>query len=151
MKRSFLLTSLTLFSLFISLISFAPAGKAGMVDGILSETNKFRRSKGLPALIMKDELNAIAKKHSEDMAKKRVGFGHAGFSKRNSQAMKVIKPMNRFAENVAHGATSAKEVVTGWKNSPPHRRNMLGNYKYIGIGIAKDKRGRIFYTQVFAG
>jgi uncharacterized protein YkwD len=42
-------------------------------------------------------------------------------------------------------------VVGLWKNSPGHRRNMLGNFKYIGIGIARDRQGRIFYTEVFGG
>lgn len=38
-----------------------------------------------------------------------------------------------------------------WKSSPGHRRNILSPYRYIGVGIDKDKYGRIFYTQVFAG
>ena len=85
------------------------------------------------------------------MARGRVGFGHGGFAKRNSIAKKKINPLSSFAENVAYGATNGKEVVKMWKNSPGHRRNMLGRYKFIGIGTAKDKRGRIFYTQVFGG
>ena len=100
--------------------------------------------------MMKD-LNAIAQKHSEDMARGRVGFGHGGFNQRSAMANKAIKHIHSFAENVAYGATTGKQVVTLWKNSPGHRRNMLGHYKYIGIGIAKDRQGRIYYTQVFAG
>ncbi|MGZ8559725.1 MAG: CAP domain-containing protein [Chitinophagaceae bacterium] len=151
MKKTFLFTSLTCLTLFISLISFSPVFNSKLVDDVLSQTNKFRRSKGLPALIIRDELNEIAQKHSADMARGRVRFGHGGFAKRNAMAKKKISPLNSFAENVAYAATSAKEVVTMWKNSSGHRRNMLGRYKYIGIGTAKDKRGRIFYTQVFGG
>lgn len=105
----------------------------------------------MPALVINEDLNAIAQKHSSNMARKRVGFGHGGFSQRENQAKKRIKPLYSFAENVAYGPTTGKQVVTMWKNSPGHRRNMLGRYKYIGIGIAKDRNGRIFYTQVFAG
>jgi uncharacterized protein YkwD len=54
-----------------------------------------------------------------------------------------------MAENVAYGATTAKEVVSMWKGSSGHRKNMLGNYKYIGIGTARDKRGAIYYTEIF--
>ncbi len=151
MKRTFLFVTLTCFTLFISFISFSPASHSRLIDDVLSQTNKFRRSKGLPALIIREELNAIAQKHSADMARGRVGFGHGGFAKRNALAKKKINPLNNFAENVAYGATSGKEVVTMWKNSSGHRRNMLGRYKYIGIGTAKDKRGHIFYTQVFGG
>ncbi len=151
MKRSWLLIPLTCLTLFAGLISFAPDNNAGIVQDVLSQTNQFRKSKGLPGLIMRNELNAIAQKHSSDMARGRVGFGHGGFAKRNAMAGKKIKPMANFAENVAYGATSGKEVVNMWKNSSGHRRNMLGRYKYIGIGLAKDRKGRIFYTQVFAG
>jgi uncharacterized protein YkwD len=53
------------------------------------------------------------------------------------------------AENVAYGARDAKEVFLLWKNSSVHNKNMLGNYKYIGIGTAKNKRGVIYYTEIF--
>jgi uncharacterized protein YkwD len=101
-------------------------------------------------LIRRDDLNAIAQKHSENMARGRVGFGHSGFNERFNQASKMIKGFKAFAENVAYGPRSGKEAVVMWKNSPEHRRNMLGRYRYIGIGAAKDRRGVIYYTQVFA-
>ena len=85
------------------------------------------------------------------MAKGKVVFGHDGFSARNTMATKKIKSLRTFAENVTYGTTNATQVVTMWKNSSGHRRNLLGLYKYIGIGIAKDRQGRLFYTQVFAG
>ena len=83
MKRSWLLIPLTCLTLFVSLISFSPDNNAGIVQDVLSQTNQFRKSKGLPGLIMRNELNAIAQKHSSDMARGRVGFGHGGFAKRN--------------------------------------------------------------------
>jgi len=153
MKRIYLylVVSLSSFILLASLTSFSPDRDASLIDDVLSQTNKFRKSKRLPALIINQELNAIAQKHSVNMASGRVGFGHGGFSKRNSMAKKAIRSLSSFAENVAYGATSGKAVVAGWKNSPGHRRNLLGRYKYIGIGTAKDRRGRIYYTQLFAG
>ena len=151
MKRVHLFTAFTLLILLINLTSFSPANESSLVNDVLNQTNKFRKSKGLPVLIINEELNAIAQKHSANMARGKVGFGHGGFDKRNNMASKVIIPLNKFAENVAVGASSGKEVVTMWKNSSGHRRNMLGRYKYIGIGTAKDRQGRIYYTQVFAG
>ena len=62
----------------------------------------------------------------------------------------MIKPFNgNVGENVAYGASTAKEAFTIWKNSSAHRKNMLGNYKYIGIGTARNKRGVIYYTEIF--
>ncbi len=124
--------------------------KPGLVQEVFHQTNQFRKSQGLNQLTMRDDLNKIAQRHSEDMARGRVAFGHAGFYKRDAMAKKDIKQLSAFAENVAYGPTSGKQVVSMWKNSPGHRRNMLGRFKYIGIGIAKDKNGRIYYTQVFA-
>lgn len=151
MKRTFLLTTLTLGALFFSLVSFTPGTNASLANDVLKQTNKFRRSKGLPELIMNEDLNAIAQKHSENMAKGRVGFGHGGFSKRNAEATRRVQSIHSFAENVAYGASTGKDVVNMWKSSTGHRKNMLGRYKYIGIGVAKSRRGQIFYTQVFGG
>ncbi|HUZ58755.1 MAG TPA: CAP domain-containing protein [Hanamia sp.] len=152
MKKNLLYTIVICFSLFVSILSFSPGNdNTNLVANVLSLTNQFRESQGLPVLIMKQQLNALAQKHSADMASGRVSFGHAGFGERAAEAMSEIKGLHSFAENVAFGATSANEVVTLWKNSPGHRRNMLGPYKYIGIGTAKDSKGQIYYTEVFGG
>ncbi len=55
MKRSFLFTTVTCLTLFIALISFLPLTDANLIDDVLSQTNKFRKSKGLPELIMNEE------------------------------------------------------------------------------------------------
>ena len=150
MKRLFFNMSFVMFTVF-TLGSFAPAEDNSLEKDVLAETNSFRKSKGKGELQMKEELNAIAQQHSIDMAKGKVAFGHAGFDKRNAMAVSSVSSISSFAENVAFGAPTAAEVVTMWKNSSGHRTNMLGAYKYIGIGVAKDKNGRIYYTQVFAG
>jgi uncharacterized protein YkwD len=40
-------------------------------------------------------------------------------------------------------------VVDGWKNSPEHRKNMLGDFSLTGIGIAQSNDGGYFFTQIF--
>lgn len=119
-----------------------------LTDDVLKYTNQFRRSKGLPALESRDDLNAIARRHSEDMANGRKNFGHAGYDKRANQVKKIFGSC-KTAENVAYGARDAKEAVNIWKGSAGHRKNMLGDYKYVGIGVARNKKGLIFYTQLF--
>ncbi|SFC75905.1 CAP domain-containing protein [Bacillus sp. UNCCL81] len=38
-------------------------------------------------------------------------------------------------ENIAHGQTTANEVMTDWMNSPGHRANIMSpNFKQIGVG-----------------
>ena len=131
------------------LLSVSTAFSGGLNDDVLKYTNQFRKSKRLPALEMREDLNAIARKHSENMAKGKCGFGHAGYHQRELQVQKVIKIEYGMAENVAYGAATGKDVVSMWKGSPGHRKNMLGNYKYIGIGTARDRRGAIYYTEIF--
>jgi uncharacterized protein YkwD len=97
---------------------------------------------------MRADLNAIARSHSDDMARGRRGFGHGGYDQRVQKIKKIYKDCN-VAENVAYGASNAKEAFTIWKNSSGHRKNMLGNYKYVGIGTARNKRGVIYYTEIF--
>jgi len=135
----------------ICLLVFTSAApiKEDLPEDVFRQTNQFRRSKGLPALEMRNDLNAIARRHSEDMASGRRRFGHSGLNEREMKVKRIIKPYYGIAENIAYGARDGKEVVSVWKNSSIHRKNMLGAYKYIGIGIARDRRGDIYYTQIF--
>ncbi len=149
MKRNHLSITIILMFLFILGSSFAPRSNGNLAEDVLIQTNRFRISHGLSELIINKELNKIAQKHSVDMANDRVDFGHNGFAERNAEAKRVIRSLHNFAENVAYGPKSGKEVVNMWSTSPGHRKNMLGHYKYIGIGIAKDRQGRNYYTQVF--
>ena len=136
----------------ISLLSFTTEKPLtdGLAEDVLKYTNQFRKSKGLKILEMRDDLNAIARKHSEDMASGRCSFGHSGYDLRVTKIKKTIKPCDGFvAENVAYGASNGKEAFDIWKNSSGHRKNMLGDYKYIGIGTARNRKGVIYYTQIF--
>jgi uncharacterized protein YkwD len=51
-------------------------------------------------------------------------------------------------ENIAAGQKSAAEVVKDWMNSPGHKANILGDYKYIGVGVV-EKNGRLYWSQEF--
>ena len=40
--------------------------------------------------------------------------------------------------------------MTAWMNSPEHRANILNpTYTEIGVAIAMDAAGRLFFTQEF--
>jgi uncharacterized protein YkwD len=144
--RYFIASSI-LIGVLIFLSSFS-GSTAGLDEDILKYTNQFRRSKGLSTLEMRQDLNQIARKHSEDMARGRRSFGHGGFDQRSRKIRLIFKSCT-IAENVAYGSRNAKEVVAMWKNSTGHRRNMLGDFKYAGIGTARDRRGTLYFTQIF--
>lgn len=152
MKRRFLFLCLSTLLIFCGLASFRSAAATDLRDDVLSEVNKLRSSKGLPELVMDDDLNAIAQKHSENMARGKVRFGHSGFSSRSALARKKMGSNTAaFAENVAFGPATAEGVISLWKNSSGHRRNMLGQYRYAGIGVATDRKGTVYYTMIFLG
>ncbi|RFM28317.1 CAP domain-containing protein [Deminuibacter soli] len=111
--------------------------------------NQHRREIGKPELKMIDPASTAAEKHSANMAARRTGFGHEGFEDRVGNVGKQIGGISGAAENVAYGELTAQEVVNGWLHSPGHKKNIEGNYNLTGIGVAKDKNGTIFYTQIF--
>lgn len=121
----------------------------GMEKNILRYVNDYRRQIGKPELKMIDAASDEADKHSANMAARRTGFGHEGFENRVARIGKQIGGVSAAAENVAYGELTAKEVVNGWLHSPGHKKNIEGNYTLTGIGVAKDKNGTVFYTQIF--
>ncbi|RYE24075.1 MAG: CAP domain-containing protein [Sphingobacteriales bacterium] len=137
--------------LFATLIfaEITPAFAGSMEKDILVLINEYRAKKRLPPLSEKSIIENKADKHSKDMASRRVGFGHSGFDNRLDYLMKSIPGSTGGAENVAYGARTAEQVVDMWINSAGHRKNILGNYNYTGIGIAKGRDGTLFYTQIF--
>ncbi|HLO49357.1 MAG TPA: CAP domain-containing protein, partial [Kamptonema sp.] len=47
-------------------------------ESVVWLTNNYRSNKGKDELFVNPRLSALARKHSEDMALGRVGFGHGG-------------------------------------------------------------------------
>lgn len=120
-----------------------------MVTDVLTYTNKAREKKGLKPLVMKEGLNDIARGHSENMASGRVPFSHDGFKDRYSKARQEYTNVYSFGENVSFGPHTGREAVEGWMKSKHHKDNILGDFTSIGIGVAADKKGTWYFTQVF--
>nr|WP_294996048.1 CAP domain-containing protein [uncultured Sediminibacterium sp.] len=122
---------------------------ASMSADILTHINTYRKSKRLSALTTLEVANEQAAQHSKNMALKKTAFSHNGFEQRIAAISKTEGTMRAAAENVAYGQLSAKEVVEGWINSPGHKKNIEGNYTLTGIGVYRDNKGVIFFTQLF--
>lgn len=54
------------------------------------------------------------------------------------------------AENIAAGLTTPAAVVGGWMNSSGHRANILGDYKYLGVGISYGGDYGTYWAQIFS-
>ncbi len=122
---------------------------ANMNEQILKLVNEHRKSIGKGAFQMIDIASAQAAKHSADMMKGAMPFGHQGFDDRVDAVKKSIGFISAAAENVAYGQMSAEEVVDGWLHSPGHRANIEGDYNLTGIGISQNSDGVIYFTQLF--
>jgi len=123
---------------------------SSLESGILAEVNKYRKSKGLGPLAANSVIETEAAMHSQAMASKRIAFGHDGYNTRISRISNRLGGVSASAENVAYGNMSAKEVVQSWLKSAAHRKNIEGRYNLTGIGVSRDNRGVVFYTQLFA-
>lgn len=116
---------------------------------ILQYVNEDRKEHGLIALQLNDLESNLAFKHSKDMAGGKVKFGHDGFNARAKTIQKTLGS-TMIGENVASGPMTARQVVDGWLNSPGHKRNIEGNFTLTGIGYARDRKGDIYFTQIFS-
>jgi len=136
-----------------------------IAEKILAKTNTIRKSEGLDNLIQDDEMDVLATLHSENM----INFDffshtdHQGKSPSN-RANDLNYAWTRIAENIAYtpwfenvrgcGDTRSAEsiaecVVEGWKNSPGHFANMIGDFKELGVGVVFTKDSVAYFTQVF--
>jgi len=121
---------------------------------VLALTNQLRAQQGRTPLVLSPELSWSAREWSVQMGKS--GFiSHIGFpnSRLRDYQAEFGKSARMSAENVAMNHTNetsaANSFFNMWKNSPGHRRNMLGNSRTIGIGLAKNSRGGWYATQIF--
>lgn len=121
-------------------------------DELLVAVNEERRKAGLGPLCPNDKLTSAAQKHSEDMAHNNF-MSHTG-SDGSSMSQRVDRESFRWSnlgENVAAGQQDVASVMRAWMNSSGHRRNILGNFKFFGGGMARNSNARygIYWTQVF--
>ncbi|MDF2192835.1 CAP domain-containing protein [Paraflavitalea sp. CAU 1676] len=129
-----------------STASVAPA----LEDQILTLVNQHRKKMGLAPLQSNSVIETEARRHTVSMASKKTPFGHNGFNYRSKVITTKVQGITATAENVAYGSRSAQEVVEGWLNSPGHRKNIEGRYRLTGIGVARDSKSTLYFTQIFA-
>lgn len=55
-----------------------------------------------------------------------------------------------FGEVMGRNQTSPAEIVTGWHNSAPHYACMTGaKYNRVGVGVAADAKGNLYWVAIF--
>lgn len=125
---------------------------------IFDKTNAYRSQRGLRPLKFGWRLGYAARDWSIQQAS-RGGISHAGFPGARMRFLVnefgSYRGLDVSAENVAYTGYSsgsveaiASEFAEMWWGSSGHRRNMLGNHEYLGVGVHRDGR-RWFATQIF--
>lgn len=114
--------------------------------------NQYRKDNDLPPLKWSDAVANEARGHSRDMASRDVDFGHDGFGDRVDRLKAAMAGFQGAGENVL--MTDDLDGVAGkavklWLHSPHHLKNIRGDYNYSAVGVAQDKDGTIYFTQIF--
>lgn len=121
---------------------------------LLNEVNAVRSRHHLIPLRRSPELDAIARSHSLDMARRNY-LSH--------ETPEGANPLDRIQDGGVTGFTLAaenlgrtdrsdpnQEIVFSWMRSPDHRRNLLAPpFNGTGIGIARAADGSLIYTQLY--
>jgi uncharacterized protein YkwD len=121
---------------------------------LASSVNATRAGSQLIPLERRDELDRVARAHSEDMAR-RGYLAHETPEGSNPLDRLRAAGLDGFtlaAENV--GKTNLpepnREILHGWLGSRDHRRNLLAPpFNATGIGVARTADGTYYYTQVY--
>jgi uncharacterized protein YkwD len=121
------------------------ASAASMISG-------YRKNNGLPAVTIDPELMRLAQAQAQAMAS-RDKLDHdvvRGFDQRlKSHGYRAMAA----AENISAGYHTMAEAFSGWRDSPPHRKNMLLNgATRMGIAAvpAPKSKYKVYWALILA-
>jgi len=117
-------------------------------EDVLDLVNRERAKEGLKPLRLSYDLGRAAETRAHEIVKK---FSHT--RPNGKSCFTVIKNQGRgVGENIAAGATSPKQVVSEWMNSPGHRANIMNpDYRELGVAYVYDGYAeyRHYWVQMF--
>jgi uncharacterized protein YkwD len=112
----------------------------------------YRQNNGLGTVVIDPDLMRLAESQSQAMAAKNK-MDHdvrAPLPKRLGEAG---YPATLAVENVSAGYHTMAEAFSGWRDSPPHRENMLKNgvtKMGIAASYAPNTKYKVFWTLILA-
>jgi uncharacterized protein YkwD len=133
-------------------LSMADAGAKLDPAAAASMISLYRQNNGLGGVSVDPELMKLAEAQSQVMAS-RNKLDHdvkAPLAKRLNTAG---YPATLAVENVSAGYHTLAEAFSGWRDSPPHRENMLKNgVTKLGIAAsyAPNTKYKVFWTLILA-
>lgn len=128
-------------------------------QAIVQETNAFRKEHGRKPLTVDEELTRATESFAEYMA--RTGkYGHTADGQKAAERVTdagyehcIVRENIAYAFRTQGFSTDelADQFMSGWKESPGHRRNLLARWiTGIGVAVAKsEETDTYFAVQVF--
>lgn len=121
---------------------------------LFDAVNRTRARERVLKLVWHPAAAAVAQTHSRAMAER--GFFDHEDPQRGDLAERLNKAgvaWTSIAENTFQEQGHSDPVgraVEVWLKSPGHRQNLLNrSYTDTGIGFASDRRGTVYFTQIF--
>jgi len=133
--------SIIVVALVLMTVGLALPAQAGTEGAFLSKINASRSAAGLPPVSVHSDLVPDASAHSAQMMA-------AGDIYHTSPLSAVATGWEALAENVGAGP-SVDSLHAAFMASAGHRRNILGNYNYVGIGVSQSDSGQLWVTVIF--
>jgi uncharacterized protein YkwD len=137
-----------------------PAMYLNMADGgatldpqaAVSMISLYRQNNGLGGVVLDPELMKLAEAQSQAMAS-RNRLDHDVKAPLAQRLNASGYPAQLAVENVSAGYHTLAEAFSGWRDSPPHRANMLktGVTKLgIAASYAPNTKYKVFWTLILA-
>lgn len=123
------------------------------INAIYENVNRYRAEAGVDPIMLDEVLTKAAMVRACEMAWSGV------YSHTRPNGTKCFTIFDEFGfpdcaggENIAMKYGNAQSVSEGWKNSSGHYKNMIDDtYSKIGIGVAADQQGCLYWCQEFIG
>lgn len=122
-----------------------PAAAASMISG-------YRRNNGLGAVSLDPVLMRLAEEQAQAMAAKNKLDHNVGRDFKTRISTSGFDA-SMAVENVSAGYHTLAEAFSGWRDSPPHRANMLAKgATHMGIGAvyAPGTKYKVFWALIMA-
>ncbi len=116
-----------------------PGGKGSqLATVVLNLINAARLGLNLPNLTMQANVLRAAKSHTADIIRGGYFYTHPHIGSDGSTAQQRVARAGLHSAHVAEDVASAENMrmaVLGLLTSPIHLANIIGNYRYAGVGV----------------
>jgi uncharacterized protein YkwD len=132
--------------------SLATSGATVDANAAASMISGYRRNNGLGAVVIDQDLMRAAMEQSRAMAQ-RDKLDHAVNRDFKDRLRRSGFDARIAVENIGAGYHTLAEAFSGWRDSPPHRANMLkAGVTHMGIAAtyAQGSKYKVFWTLILA-